>query len=574
MRTVRLAGGLVLCAAVTMALASARDDALIVDEVPHLTAGYAYLALRDMRLNPEHPPLVKDLAALPLLFSKVDETALHGPVWRAQPTDQWDIARAFLFGSGNDPDLLARRGRPPLMLFFALAVALVYCWGERLYGPAGAFLATVLLAFDPTVLAHARFVTTDAPALCGVLLSLFCFLAALRRPTRLRIATAGLALGVALLVKFSTLLLLPFQLAVGLAWGLRSRARARGLANALMAALAVFVVAFLLVVCVYLFQSGGYPAARQRRDTAARLSEFDSTSLNRAVLWLSDKPVLRAAGHYALGAVLVRERYRESVPVFLLGATSERPSPLYFPLVYFLKEPLAWWGLVIIALATWFAGLGSVRPLDGDASFDRAVMLSWIAVYFAACLGSSLTLGVRHLLPIYPFAILLVSGQLASATAAAGPRARGPLVLAVAALAAWYALESVRAYPSFLAYFNQIAGGPSGGHRYVVDSNLDWGQDLRRLSTWMGEHGIQPLELDYFGQSDPRRYLGTRVSAVAPQTYPAAADFLRTHPRGGWIAVSATRLQLALGAGRGYEWLAARKPAAVIGHSIFVWRVE
>ena len=141
-------------------------------------------------------------------------------------------------------------------------------------------------------------------------------------------------------------------------------------------------------------------------------------------------------------------------------------------------------------------------------------------------------------------------------------------------LMGWYVFESVRVWPYYLTYFNQLAGGPSGGYRYVVDSNLDWGQDLKRLSQWVEKNNIEKIHLDYFGWSDPIYYLGPKFQWLTAGQYKNAQDFI-DKTGGGYLAVSATFFMGSRGdPEKSYAWLQRYEPVVVIGNSIWVWKLR
>jgi hypothetical protein len=268
-----------------------------------------------------------------------------------------------------------------------------------------------------------------------------------------------------------------------------------------------------------------------------------------------------------------------------MGRVVREGGPGYFPTVYFLKEPLAWWILVSMAL-TALVFHHRRRPKEHKRghfftdNLEEWVWLLWLAIYWFVSVRSTLNIGVRHLLPIYPFTILLVSGRLGVLIEWLRKHDRIRLQwfsLAIAALLGWYTFESVSVWPSYLSYFNELAGGPSGGHRFVADSNLDWGQDAKRLGQWAERNNVRKISLDYFGWSDPGYYLGTRYVYTTGSYWKDAKDFMARNSSDGWIAISATFYEEATnraepGAST-YRWLMDYEPVAVIGNSIFVWHI-
>src|SRR3989338_11089078 len=174
-KSIKIFAGVVIAAAVVLSITSVWDDSIIIDEIPHIGAGYSYLVKQDMRLNPEHPPLVKDLAAVPLLFTNLKQDVFNTKMWQTAINGQWEFGRFLIFNSGNDADLIKHLVKLPMLLFFVLSATLIFKWGRKLYGNTGAITALILFSFSTTVIAHSRFVTTDVPALFGVLLATYYF---------------------------------------------------------------------------------------------------------------------------------------------------------------------------------------------------------------------------------------------------------------------------------------------------------------------------------------------------------------------------------------------------------------
>ncbi|MCC6934186.1 MAG: glycosyltransferase family 39 protein [Candidatus Yanofskybacteria bacterium] len=580
----------IVLVAVGFMAASTQNDSPIVDEVPHIGAGYSYVRMLDMRLNPEHPPLIKDLAGLALLPLPLNERAFALPQWTDQVNGQWTFGRAFIFGSENNADIILRVARLPMLGVFLLGAWLVWLWARKRSGETGALIAVTLYAFSPTIMAHGRFVTTDMGAAIGVLAATYTFLQLLRAPTRRSFIWAFIALGLALLAKFSTVLLGPFFLGIALLYGLdghwfaasawRRALRMLGLTAAVGTAAFVGVV-----VPVYTLQTWNYPMERQLADTETILDSHADSLLKSAILWGADKPVIRGATHWALGLAMVQQRSAGGNTIYWMGRVVTRGGPSYFPTVYFLKEPLAWWLLVSAAIT---ALIFHHRRRRGEHArghwwsdnFDEWVWLLWLAIYWTVSIRSTLNIGVRHLLPIYPFAILLVSGRIAVLLEwlkAHDARRWRITSLVIALILGWYSFEAIRVWPSSLSYFNQIAGGPSGGYRFVADSNLDWGQDLKRLAQWAEANDVRAISLDYFGWADPAYYLKGRSVWTTGNIWKDANDFAQRNASDGWIAVSATFLQEATNRPRPsdttYRWLLEYPPEIVIGNSIFVWHI-
>lgn len=559
----------IIIISLVLAISSFWNDSLIVDEIPHVGSGYSYVKKLDYRLNPEHPPLAKAIATAPLLFFDLKQSAFDTKFWLQDINGQWDFGRFFIFQSGNNADLITRVVKFPVLIFFIIAAIQVYCWAKRMYGNFAALTALTLFAFSPTILAHSRFVTTDVPALFGVILATSLFLKNLYYPTRKNLWLAGIAFGIAILTKFSTFLLVPyFLILVFTYWATTKR-------NKIRDTILIFIIGFVFIVWpVYYLFTLNYPPERQRADTEFILGSFGSRTLAELNEYIADKPIIRALGQYTLGLLMASQRSVGGNTTYFLGEVSSAGWRHYFPVVYAIKEPLAWWILVVIALiyAAITTQSNKLKVISKNLiknHFVEFAMLLWLAIYWITSIKSNLNIGVRHLLPTYPFAIILVSGQIAKLRHKI--KYFAPIV---AFLLVWYVAENIRVWPYYLTYFNQLAGGPSGGYRYVVDSNLDWGQDLKRLSKWVEENNIDKIHLDYFGWSDPVYYLGPKFIWLTAGQYKNAQDFIN-QTGGGYIGVSATFFMGSRGnPSKSYAWLQSYEPVAVIGNSIWVWKLE
>lgn len=590
---------IVVSVALLLAATSNIGDTLIVDEIPHIGSGYSYAATGDFRLNPEHPPLAKTMAGLAILPVTDGTGAFASTHWKDAINGQWNFGRLLIYNSGNDADLITLLARLPMLLFLILSAAVLWRWAATRYGDTAALIAVILLTFSPTVLAHTRYVTTDMAAAWGVLIATFFFIRYLKKPTRRSFILASLALGLGLLTKFSTVLLGPFFILLAILWTLTERhGNLRGSLKPMLRwvgrTILVGTASFVFVVWpVYWAHTHNYPVERQVRDTFDITADDGFTPGVVVVNWLADKPILRAAGHYGLGVMMVAQRNAGGNTVYWMGNVVKSAGPWYFPTVYFLKESLAWWFLAALAVGTLVvrsrrehAHAHKPRKNEWLADhFDELAMLLWLSIYWGFSLTSTLNIGVRHLLPVFPFTILLVAGRLGTALDWLKRYDKARLKWAsgiMAVLLGWYVFEAVSVFPHFLTYFNQFAGGPSGGHRYVVDSNLDWGQDARRLSKYMDANGIEKVSLDYFGWADPSYYLPDgRIVWTTVGTFTSSREFIENNRSDGWIAVSATFLQNSNGFKtfdrndkKNYHWLTLYEPSAVIGNSIFLWKVE
>jgi hypothetical protein len=337
--------------------------------------------------------------------------------------------------------------------------------------------------------------------------------------------------------------------------GRRSRAL-----HLLLVLMAVVLVAFGVLWASYGFhpRMSSDPAVEAK--TLAALGPPQSGS-GKAAAVLGKTGLLPEA--YVRGLVFVLDN-AQGRSTFLLGRLSPTGFPHYFLVTFLLKTPIP---LLVLLVA------GAV--VAPRASIRTAAFL-WIPViaYGVVALTSRLQIGHRHLLPLYPF-LFLAAGRAVALLAMRPARAKAG-ALALGALCAWYAVGTLRVHPHYLAYFNEIAGGPARGYRWLVDSNLDWGQDLPGLKAWMDARGVGRIKLSYFGSADPG-YYGIDADYLPGYMSPRPSRVTREIRPGDVVAVSATNLQgvyLDEADRPLMERFRAQTPIGRVGYSIFIYRAE
>lgn len=527
------------------------------DEPIHLMDGYLSLAHGDFRADIEHPPLLRMWAALPIVPLRVVDTAT-GVIERTLPTD-WALGRLFstthrFVYVDNDADALLYRARFMIVLLGIVLGVLLYAWAFALFGRATALVLLALYTVEPNIASHARLVTTDF----GVTLAIFgATYFTWRLSARWSLASlAGVAACVALAVtsKYSGLLAGPILgLLLAFAVWRRTMTPAR-------AAIVLLVLGISSVTALWATYGFYYLPSRSPTWRYAIHNEPAATgpvpTLARAVAWIDERHLLPNA--YSEGLLLSRVR-SQGRKTFLAGEYSITGWWYYFPVAFALKTPLTL--IVLAAAGTWFAR-------------RQASTLVFLFVPVAIVLGSAMSahinIGLRHILPIYPFVILLAGWAVQRLLSS--PRRFVPAAALAIAVA-----EPLTVYPHTLAFFNVLAGGPSGGSRYLTDSNIDWGQDLKGLKSWMVRSGVDHVNLSYFGLADPH-YYGIDCTFLPGSESWVRSDLVRLPKLPGYVAVSVTML-------RGvyadtprqrefYTRLAALQPVASIGHSILVFKVE
>ncbi|MBI4836810.1 MAG: glycosyltransferase family 39 protein [Candidatus Portnoybacteria bacterium] len=637
-RTANRVAALMMIIMLGIAYFSSLGDSMTMDELAHLPAGYSYISQHDMRLNPEHPPLVKDMAGLGVwLWSKISGTTINFPdqikAWKDDVNGQWDFGSAFMYHSGNDADKMLYYGRLPIFLFLLFLGFYVFKWARELFGNQAAFLALFLYSFSPTFIAHGRLVTTDVAASAAIFISLYYFIEWLKDPGTKNLIIAGLVFGVALCAKFSVVLMIPLFIFTLLVWLITSIYKNKksleekiiensaSISELLIKYIGGFVllclIALVVIYIIYVPHVLNYPMERQVSDIKFILQSYsngpDQTPMQSChtlsrlgrcpaelTIRMAAKPVLRPLAQYFYGLLMVFQRASGGNTTYFLGEVSAAGWKTYFPIIYAVKEPLTPHILTVIALI--FATYSLKRSFWNDTikrfllwtknHIAEFSMLSFIALYWASSLTSNLNIGVRHILPTFPFIYPLVSNQITKWLSIEGPIKKlsffgainfiastliGTTIkyLAVGILLFWQVISIINIYPYYLTYFNELVGGPANGYRYATDSNLDWGQDFKRLTNWVNEKNIKEIYVDYFGGTTGEYYLDGKLKPWWGDRNP------KELPPNSYLAVSATLLQQGRGAPAPnytsptgyYDWLNLFEPITVIGNSIFVYHI-
>jgi hypothetical protein len=528
------------------------------DEGYTITYGYAYLRAGDARVSRgQNPPLTNLLIALPLLLR--DDVAFPSdhPTWAK--ADIYGFSDEFLWKANVDRAAqLVLWARLPEMGLALLLACVVYAFTRSLFGGAAALFALFLCVFDPNILAHGHTVGTDLGVTLFLFSAVWMWTQALKRSELRYALLAGLLTGAALATKYSAVWLAPILLVLGLAYpGLHDhwRPRAKMVTALGLAALAVIWGTFAFSLGPIAPGGLAVPAPQY---------------------WES------------LGTVF--NRVESSTPAFMLGHISSTGSPLYYPFVFLVKTPLP---TLVLLVA------GAVNLI---ARHRREDIAAWFPplLFMLAAMISGLNLGYRLILPMLPF-MLMIAGQGTAAilTGIIRPRRRGagqPAAMrtradtetdaknapwlrgsVVGLLLLWLVVDVLSIAPSHIAYFNQLVSRNTD-YEALVDSNLDWGQDLVALREWQQRNAVNDLKLAYYGTARPEAY-GVRASLLPSFTLnefgPEVDGFNAYALRPGRYAISATSLQLGTlySRWRLYEAFKTREPEERAGRSFLIYNV-
>lgn len=565
---------------------SVLNDSDTYDEHAHIPAGYSYLVLKDCRLNPEHPPLIKTLSALPLLFLNL-KFPTESPAWKGYINGEWAVGQMFLYTSGNCADRIIFLARLPIIILALFSGWFLFRTVRSFCGDKAALLTLFFFAVSPTVIAHSHYVTTDIGAAFGFFLGIVMFYKFLKKDNLKSILGAGVCLGIALLLKFSTFLLIPLYIIFALFWVFLNSFKTRDFHLAkeagkiILKLFLIFSIAFLIVLVVYQYHIWNYPPECQLRDTIGITESIQTsgavTVVRATICWMADKPVLRCFGQYLLGLLMTNSSAKGGTFTYYWGEVSATGWKSYFPMAYLLKEQLAFHILTLFVL---IVSLGSFLKKHGRThvsfidwlhdNFILTMSFIFIGTYWLISILSSLNIGVRHILPTFPFIYLLVARSLIRHFQFVKSI---PKYLFVGILLFWLLVEIIISFPCYLSYHNILAGGTAWGWRYFIDSNYDWGQDLKRLKKFVEKNKIERIKLDYFGKGLPSYYLGERFEPWKSSN--GITD--------GWFAISATCRQHAWGmpvkgskikSEDSYSWLRPYEPVARVGQSMFIYYIK
>jgi tetratricopeptide (TPR) repeat protein len=552
-----------------------------VDEPVHLFAGYSYLKWSDFRANPEHPPLVKLWAALPLLAFDVKDSRRSSMHWDLIPDYSPHrlhvdaVAGEILFGH-NDAETLFFYAKLQ-MIFLAIMLGLfIYRWSKELFGFEAAIASLWFYCFDPNILAHSPIIHTDIAFTAILFIGTYFFWRALGKLTWPNLVLTALFFGLAAITKYAYLAMLliwsvlallkifssqPQVTALGRSRALTGRWERAAFSGGLL--MASMITAYVFIWAVYGFRFDAIPGGGHHLPIIEVLSQ--RPPFEEFVSFLYQNRLFPEAwiyGQLYVFSQLQREAY-------LLGSYSTDGFWLYFPVAFAVKTPLLSLLLLLSTVGLWV--FKKKRP--GSSGF---FILVPVVVYFSLAVLSRINIGLRHILPIYPFLFVLIGWTAAEFWRDKTWAKRGALFF----LLLWYLWSSISTYPHFLAFFNELAGGPQNGHKVLLDSNLDWGQDLKGLKRWMDQTGVKKIQFLYFGHyniAEPRYYGIDAIylpgSWVHQTTSPSKSSEVPDY-----LAISANQLFGHFPRGERREDFVrpfrSLRPITNIGYSIIIYRIS
>ncbi|MCP4359059.1 MAG: phospholipid carrier-dependent glycosyltransferase [Chloroflexi bacterium] len=522
------------------------------DEEYHVAAGYAYLKTGDFRMSLSHPPLINALSALPLLFRDDVNLPTGHPSW--SENDYFNFADVFLWQAQEDPQSVLEWARWPVIFLGAILTAAIFWWAREMAGIGAGWIAFILAVFDPNLIANSRLVTTDLGLTCFLFLTIWRLWHWLKRPSLTNLILTGLLAGLTMSAKFTGLLVWPMIIGVVVLWRLETYPEQnrrigdwgldrRNLQSLISNLLIMSLFAFLALWAVFRFDISPYPG--------------------------TNIPLPASFYPYSLWDTFVGIEQQPKTS-FLLGQTSARGWWYYFPVALLVKTSLPL--LILTAVGTF--------TFIKQSGWCKASIL-WLPslLFMLLAMSGRITIGYRHILPVVPFLIMLAAqiGRLEIRDWRLDRHNLQSLIpnLIIITLLAWHLTTTIQLFPHQEAFFNELARGPAFRGRVLVDSNIDWGQDLIALR----ELPLQDMYLGYFGTAVPEAYQ-LQYKPIPGFLRQTAGPEINTYnpytPPPGWYALSLTSLQLGLLEQNidMYAYFRDKTPIFRAGYSINVYQVK
>ena len=527
----------------------------ICDEVAHhVASGYSYVKTGDYRMNPSSPVLIRWLIGAPLLFINPALPVDHIS-W--QTNDSPVFGDLFFYKYNNNADEIIFLSRLPILILSCVLALLVYAWGKELYGTKAGLFALFLYAFSPDVLGNSGVAMTDIGGTLFIFLSIYTFWRFLQTKCTSHLILSGVAFGLAQAAKHNAIILVPILFILTIADLIASRKKGsetpifKGLCQLLL----LFVIGIVTLWATYSFEFK--PLLENTPDIAEKVDYIRAFAgkipiANQAIIqdWAvniaKNVPIPLSSFTVSLLGV-VNQVQGGGQPLFLMGQQYIGGVKWYYIYLVLIKMPLSF---IILVIFSFVLSLFRKRtPVDFITNFS--IILSIFMLFFVISM-SKLQGGIRYLLPVFPFLFMWASDSIN--VKIKGKVGRFFKISFFSIIIIWYASTSIYFRPHYLAYFNELVGGP-GGEVYTISHDMDWGQDLKLLGEYMHQEDIEEVSLLYFGTADPEYYeiVSREITAEELET-----------PKRGVYAISVRYLG-------NVAWAKGKEPTQKIGYSIFIY---
>jgi hypothetical protein len=550
---------LLLALYAVMAFSASMQKGVSFDETEQLGVGYNIWLNHDFRMEGANGDFVKRWATLPFLFTQPAFPATSVPNWlRAQP---YGLGYQFLFESGNQAGTLLLESRLMILLLGLATGLLVFICSREIFGPVGGLFSLALFAFCPHMLAYSGIVSTEMSLCLGLLGATWSLWRLLHRVTWGRLLLSLLFFSLLFLSKTSALVIFPIAAVLvtarllsrrPLEWRLGRPRLIQSRATQATLFFTLFLVhgfvCWVVLWAHYDFRYDSSPNPADPRVLAwlpADKNPLDPVA--QSILTWTRATHLLPAGYLDGVEMLLAER--QTHLAFIDGQWRLGGSRTFFPYAIWAKTSPFLFLLLILGFATWWYTRHPRKAapqletqnskLETPSFYAALPYVTLFTVFLAVAIIQSLNIGHRHILPIYPALYILVGGALGLVWLSHRRLMKGLLAL----LLCGYLAESLTLYPNYLAYFSPAVGGPASGYKLLVDSSLDWGQDLPDLKHWLDQNNPGhhlPVYLAYFGTDNPDYY---GIQANRLPSYPQWHDQSVKSLDAGIYAISATLFQ-------------------------------
>jgi len=521
---------LIMLSSLGLMVFSSLSDSMVVDEKVHISAGYLHVWKGNYTFNPEHPPLLNDLAGL---FAKIAKPNLPNvDLSLFKGDDQWQYGGKLFYESNNNVDSLLFWARFPFILLTLGIIYLSYLWAKTIFNPKAGIVAAALVGFCPNILAHGHLATTDIGLVFFLLLACWLLRNYLLKASFERAILLGLLIGLVILAKFSGIIIIPIVI-IGLIW--LWIFRRPKILSALGQLAIIVILPIAMVWLVYAFSMRSDLALLPKKyQLSSSLGSYGITSnIAKTLLVPFDK--------YFIGYNLVADHNAVGHWNFLNGQIKFDGWWYYFPLALLYKLPIP--TLILLALAVIFN-----RPKIRELFF----LLLPALLFLGVAMTSRIDIGIRHILVILPFFYIYVAGLWQSKNIYLKP------VISILLLAT--IIIGILAAPNYIAYFNQIAGGAKGGYKHLIDSNLDWNQNIKRFAKYAKENNIRYI-YQYCWDGSSFAYYGIEN------------QLLPTTPINGVVAICAHQYWIKYD--YDFSWVEKHwPPDDIISNGVYVWRFD
>ncbi|MCM8808180.1 MAG: glycosyltransferase family 39 protein, partial [Candidatus Omnitrophica bacterium] len=424
---------------------------ITVDETVHIPAGYFYVKKSDFFINFEHPPFSKSLSGL---FISWIDIFMPEDIYNNLRINEWELGMAFFYLNRDKIDKIVFFSRLPMIFLSILLGIFIYLWSKNLYGEIAGLFSLFLFTFCPNFLAHSFLVTTDVPFTLFFIATLYFLYKFFETKNKKYLTFSGIFFGFSLSTKFTGILLLPFILLILILIEFSKNLKNEWKVNLKNFLIYLILLPFGILLLSYLFF--GF-------------------------------------GNFILGIKrIIYETTERGHISYLNGKFSTKGWPYYFIFAFFYKTPIP---IIIFIL---FSILISLEFEEKE----KFIILPAV-IYFIFASLSKKQIGIRYILPFYAL-LYIYAGRIFKYQ---GKKLKLNIKKFIFFFFLfWYFFDSLKIHPHYIAYFNYFAGGPKNGWRHLIDSNIDWGQDLKELKRYLEKEGNPELMLNYFGVIFPETY--------------------------------------------------------------------